>query len=208
METPAMNLSLTMRIASHQIEFQQQNPQQMFCAPQNYQMPSMHPQSSLPAPWGTVNPLDTIKEFGSQTSETPQLFRQGHYWNGPESNYDPTLSMPLDFGGESQEIGLHAYRSNMATGNSEFENQHLGLKATPYSNSPTGGYLFYSHNPADVAFDASPHTVNPSTNTTQETLPPHGLSSRTPIFREKESGEEALDDVDFSQWIHEEEVYN
>ncbi|OHW99818.1 RNA-binding protein cabeza-like protein [Colletotrichum incanum] len=188
-------------MASQKIDFQQQNPQQILCAPQNYQISWTQPQSPLPAPLGTVNPLHTIKPFGTQALETPHLFRQGYHWNGFDGNLNSMPSMPSGIG--SQEIGLHETYGNTAAGSHSFEDHRVVSEATPYGNSHTGSYLFYNHHADDLASDTAPYTGNPMTDTAQGISPPHGLYSSTPRFTEQENGGGALDDVNFAQWVHE-----
>ncbi|GKT57004.1 hypothetical protein ColTof4_11157 [Colletotrichum tofieldiae] len=190
-------------MASRPIDFQQQRSQRFLCAPQNYQMPWMQPPSSLPAPLGTVNPLDTIKPFGNQALETPQLSRHGRHWNGFNGNFNSMPSMPSGIDIGSREIGSHAAYGNTATGNHNFKDQQVASEVIPYGNSHTGSYLFYNHHAGELASDTAPYTSNHLTRTAQGISPPHGLYSSTSHSDEQENGGRALGDVDFSQWVNE-----
>ncbi|KAK2032283.1 hypothetical protein LX32DRAFT_710813 [Colletotrichum zoysiae] len=185
-------------MTSPEIEFQEQHPQQFFCAPQNYQMPWNQPQSSPSAHLSTANPSDATQNFGSQVPETPQMFGQDPHKNGLGGSFNLLMpSMPNDNGMNAQQI---AY-DNMATRIHGLGRQKLEPPSSVYEHWPNEYDRLFGHYPGDLVSDTAPFAVdNPSASLFQDTSPPHGLCSNNSPFGDHGNGGGAMNDDNFGQW--------
>ncbi|KAK1987824.1 hypothetical protein LZ30DRAFT_579190 [Colletotrichum cereale] len=197
-------------MASPEIDYQQQNLQQILCAPQDYQMPWEQPQSSLSAPLVTIGSMGTTQHFADEVLERPQMFRHEAYWNGLGGNfYPPMPSMPSDIKPKAQQLGFHSTHGNLATRIHGLGRQKLEPPSKVYEHWPNQYYRLYGHYPVDSPVDTSPFTINdPSASLFQDTSPSQGMCSSTLPFGEQDIGGGTMVDTDFGQWVQEQDMNN
>ncbi|KAK2047539.1 hypothetical protein LZ31DRAFT_592428 [Colletotrichum somersetense] len=191
-------------MASPEIGFQEQHPQQFFCAPQNYQIPWTHAQLSPSAHSSMANPSDATQHFGSQVLETPQMFKQDPHQNGLGGSFNlPMPSMPNG-------IGMNAQKTNyedMATRIHGLGHQKLEAPSSVYEDWPNEYDRLFGHHPGDLVSDTAPFAINnPSASLFRDTSPPHGLCSNNLPFGDHDNGGEAMNDATFGQWDQEQSM--
>ncbi|KAK1965273.1 hypothetical protein LY78DRAFT_681852 [Colletotrichum sublineola] len=202
--------SRTYMMASPEIDLQEQHPQQMLRPPQSYQMPWMQPHSSLSAPMGTVNPLDSIQPFGAQALDAPQMFGQDPHRNGLGRNFTlPMPSMPNDIEANAQQHGFHPNYDDTTTGIHGFSRPKLEPPSKIYEHWPEEHHRLFGHYPGDLVPETAPFVINnPSASLFQDTSPPQGMGLSTQPFGEQENGGRTMDDANLWQWAQEQEVNN
>ncbi|KAK1998368.1 hypothetical protein LX36DRAFT_718999 [Colletotrichum falcatum] len=196
-------------MASAEIDFQEQHPQHMFCAPQNYQMPWTQLQSSPSAPLSAAEPLGATQPFGAQALETPQMFGQDLHRNGFGGGFSlPMPSMPNDIGTRAQQPGFNPAYDAMAAGIHGLGRQRFEPPSTVYEHWPEEYHRLFGHYPGDLVPDTAPFAIdNPSANVFQGTPPPQGMCAGTSPFGGREIGGGAMDDANFVQWVQEQETH-